>query len=82
MLKFIKNIFRPSKHLKSLDSKNAEYRSGWDEFLRNEPKPNGIVCPDCGEELLDTNPFSTITTNPPQKHIHCPKCGYSGYRIC
>jgi DNA-directed RNA polymerase subunit RPC12/RpoP len=47
----------------------------------NEPKSNGIACPKCGNELMDTNPMMTLTSYPAQKNIHCPKCGYTGYRI-
>lgn len=47
----------------------------------NEPSPNGIACPDCGKELMDTNPYLTLTSNPPKKNVHCPACKYIGYRI-
>ncbi len=46
-----------------------------------EPHPNGIKCPQCGNELWDTNPMIVLTSNPPQKNIHCPKCGYKGYAL-
>lgn len=45
------------------------------------PQPNGIACPQCGTELLDSNPKILLTTNPPRKNIHCPKCGYNVLRI-
>ena len=69
------------KKLKSLDEHNSEAwvaQTGW---FSNEPKPNGIACPNCGEELMDTNPMSTLTSYPAQKNVHCPKCEYKGYRI-
>jgi hypothetical protein len=47
----------------------------------NLPRPNGIACPECGEELLDSNPNMTLTSNPAKKSIHCSKCKYNGYRI-
>lgn len=47
----------------------------------NEPKPNGIACPKCGEELMDSSPMTTLTSYPAQKYIHCPKCDYVGFRI-
>jgi DNA-directed RNA polymerase subunit RPC12/RpoP len=47
----------------------------------NEPKSNGIACPKCGNELMDTNPMMTLTSHPAQKNVHCPKCEYTGYRI-
>lgn len=45
------------------------------------PRPNGIACPECGHELLDSQPLITFTSNPPQKNIHCPECDYIGFRI-
>jgi ribosomal protein S27AE len=46
-----------------------------------QPTPNGIACPQCGREMLDSQPGVTLTSNPPQKNVHCPKCGYAGYRV-
>jgi hypothetical protein len=67
--------------LVSLDEHNSEAwdtRTGW---FSNEPKPNGIECPECGEELMDTNPNETLISYPAKKNVHCPKCEYRGYRI-
>jgi len=47
----------------------------------NEPTPNGIACPDCGKELQDSNPMMVLASNPPQKAINCPSCGYHGFRL-
>lgn len=47
----------------------------------NEPRPNGIACPECGEEMMDSDPMSTLTSDPPQKNVHCPGCNYHGYRL-
>jgi len=46
----------------------------------NEPILNGIACPECGEELLDSYPMIILTSLPARKNIHCPKCNYKGYR--
>jgi len=40
-----------------------------------------INCPKCKEELWDSASMCTLTSNPPQKNVHCPKCGYRGYRL-
>ena len=48
---------------------------------RNKPKPNGIACPKCGEEMMDSNPSVSLASNPPQKNIHCPKCNYKDFRV-
>ena len=56
-----------------------------DEFttreLMNEAHPNGIECPKCKAELWDSSPMLTLTSNPPQKNIHCPQCHYVCYRL-
>lgn len=69
-----------NKRLNSLDSFNASRRA-LHETDWNRPSPNGIACPDCGAELLDTAPMVTLTSNPPQKQTKCSKCSYVGYRI-
>ena len=46
-----------------------------------KPHPNGIECPKCKKELHDSAPTVTLTSNPPQKNVHCPACGYRGFRI-
>jgi hypothetical protein len=47
----------------------------------SDPKPNGLGCPNCSNELFDTNPDQTLMSYPPQKRIHCEGCGHTGYRI-
>jgi len=65
--------------MKSLEKHNKEHRNSYS--IINKPCPNGIECPKCKKELLDTEPINILTSNPPQNHVHCPACGYSGYRI-
>lgn len=48
----------------------------------DSPTLNGIDCPKCGEELLDSSPMTTLTSCPPQKNVNCSKCDYVGYRVC
>jgi transcription elongation factor Elf1 len=67
-----------AKKLQSLSEFNQEVSDFWTRS-NTYPKPNGIACPNCGEELFDTN-SSVLTSNPLQKNIHCGKCGYRGYR--
>jgi len=50
-------------------------------YQSNNPQPNGIKCPKCGEELMDTYPNMILTSDPPQKNVHCPKCDHKGYRF-
>ena len=55
----------------------------WEEKRRherahaNDPRPNGIACPTpgCGGELWDSTPGVVLLSSPPQKQVHCPKCG-------
>ena len=74
-------IIEMKKKLKSLDEHNSNSWSNYSSMFENSPKPNGIACPKCGEELMDSQPMVTLTFNPPKKDIHCPSCGYVGYRI-
>jgi DNA-directed RNA polymerase subunit RPC12/RpoP len=69
------------KKLKSLDEHNSIAWSNQSSMFDNSPKPNGIACPNCGEELMDSHPMITLTSHPAQKNIHCPSCDYRGYRI-
>jgi len=47
----------------------------------NEPHPIGIECPKCQKELWDSDPMSVLASFPPKKDVHCPACGYHGYRM-
>jgi len=67
--------------LVSLDEHNSNAWSTQTGWFSNEPKPNGIACSECGEELMDSNPNTTLTSYPAQKNVHCSKCGTKGYRI-
>lgn len=68
--------------LKKLEEHNSEARKFHLQMNGNDPTPNGIECPNCQHELLDSNPMMTLTSFPPQKNIHCSNCGYKGYRVC
>jgi hypothetical protein len=68
------------KNLKTLDEHNVLALKSYGDWNMSKPQRNGIGCPKCGEELLDSNPMLTLTSNPPQKKVHCD-CGYSGYRL-
>jgi uncharacterized protein with PIN domain len=68
--------------MKTLEEHNTERIKQFTKSTsHNKTHPNGIVCPKCGDELLDTNPMMMLTSSPPQKDVHCPVCGYCGYRI-
>jgi len=69
------------KKLKSLDDHNSTARDWNSSLFGNTPVPNGIACPKCGEELMDSQPMVTLTSFPAQKTVHCTSCDYRGYRI-
>lgn len=47
----------------------------------SEPRLNGIACPECGAELMDSSPARLLPSIPPKKDIHCPECDYVGFRV-
>ena len=71
------------KKLISLDQHNTTNSTFHWGMTGQKPVPNGIACPKCGEELLDTQPNVTLTSMPPKKNVGCSseKCDYTGYRI-
>ena len=67
--------------MKSLDAFNRERMCSHTTTDMNKPIKNGIACPECDAELMDTTPSMTLCSDPPQKNINCSKCKYVGYRI-
>jgi hypothetical protein len=70
------------KKLKTLEENNAlAFSSTRVNFT--VPILNGIACPKCGSELLDSQPNVILTSNPAQKNTKCSseKCDYIGYRF-
>ena len=65
--------------LKTLGEHNDARRAFYARIA--QPHGNGVACPMCGKELWDSDPKMMLTTNPPQKNVHCPACGYRGYRL-
>lgn len=49
---------------------------------RKEGKqPNGIACPLCGRQLVDTDPGMLMLSSPPQTRIECLHCKWGGARV-
>lgn len=69
------------KKLHSLKEYNKEKANIYKNI--NDPRLNGIACPECGNELYDDKPNETLTTLPPKKSVKCfnTDCDYKGYRI-
>ena len=73
---------RPKKGLVSLREHDAARTEQFEALIGlDDPTPNGIECPQCQTELLDTNPLDVIPSVPPRRHIHCPKCGFHWMRV-
>lgn len=43
----------------------------------------GVLCPNCFEpqELVLTHPGTILCSMPAQMNVHCPVCGYHGYKV-
>jgi hypothetical protein len=63
------------KNLNEHNSLRAVY------YNTEEKVRNGIACPECGSELIDSQPMMTLTSYPPQKSTSCENCDYTGYRL-
>ena len=52
------------------------------EYLKSigYPKPNGIACPKCEHELVDST-GETLLSCPAQTWVHCPACGHKDLRV-
>ena len=71
---------KKSKTLSRYNNITSTFNIG---LIFQSPVPNGIACPKCGKELLDTQPNVTLTSMPLKKNIGCSNenCDYVGYRI-
>lgn len=68
--------------MKTMEEHNAErLEAHRNRMAERQPHPNGIECPKCKAELWDSAPMCLLTSNPPQKNVHCPACGYIGFRL-
>ena len=69
------------KKLKSLSEHNSQkMNDNWDLYSNN-PVPNGISCPVCEKEMVDSSPMMVLASIPPKKAVGCPSCKYTDYRI-
>lgn len=51
------------------------------QHLDTRPRPNGIACPTCGEELVDPTLHIILAGLPATVKVSCPNCNYYGYRL-
>ena len=68
------------KNLKSLAQANQERMAVYAE--PQYPRPNGIACPQCGNEMGDSDNL-LLMSNPPQQRIEClnKDCNFITYRV-
>lgn len=67
------------RKLVSLKDHNRSRQESWAQH-HGYPRRNGIACPNCGEEMMDTDAYHLLTC-PPQRHVNCPACDYKGLRL-
>lgn len=63
--------------MKTLDEYNAQIRALHEMLAK---KGADVACPKCGAEMI----YSTQTvaaSNPPKRHVVCPKCKHSGFKL-
>lgn len=72
---------KTERKLVSLDEWNRERKEAYKKSHSQEPRRNGIACPNCSKELCDSNPSLMMTSLPPQKAVHCEACDFKGNRI-
>jgi DNA-directed RNA polymerase subunit RPC12/RpoP len=65
--------------MKTLDQHNKETLDYMYEHNKPYPRKNGLACPKCGSELMDTDGY-VYASSPPQRGVNCSKCDYRGYR--
>ncbi len=81
--RYVGQTFKLGANLESLDGFN-ERRQREHDYARLKQagiRKNGIACPECGSELIDSNPDMTLTSSPPKKSVHCGSCSFMGYRL-
>lgn len=71
------------KKLVSLKQFNENQCQNYLAYGDTKCLPNGIACPKCGLELVDTDRSRQLASYPPQYNIHCENkdCNYHGYRL-
>lgn len=62
----------------SLEENNGR---AYSSYPSNKPQLNGVACPKCGSELVDSHPNITLTSFPAKKNTACTNCDYIGFRF-
>lgn len=68
--------------MKTLNDHNSEklkcYAKLDDNEKPNTGVPNGIACPECGKQMLDTKTMAR--SYPPKRKVFCPACNYRDWK--
>jgi hypothetical protein len=64
--------------MKTLNEYNKDRRTEI-KLAQQTPKKAGVLC-ECGTELVYSSE-SVLTSLPPQMSVHCPSCGFRGYKV-
>ena len=63
------------EYLKKLELKSIEEHNK-SRFTFLDRIGTGVACPNCGKELIESQPGVILTSYPPQKLVHCESCDY------
>jgi len=66
----------PKKGLKSLEEHN---KKTFEAYAAANNLFSGFACPNCGEELIYSNPNLSLGVYPPKKAVHCTKCDHKDF---
>jgi len=58
---------------------NAAHAAAY-RWVTKYPRPNGLACPVCGQELSDET-AAVLLSDPPHKQVVCGHCGFHGTRV-
>ncbi len=64
------------EYLRKLELKSIEEHNRDRLFTILDRIGTGVQCPNCGKELIETQPGVILTSNPPKKLVHCESCDY------
>jgi hypothetical protein len=67
--------------MKDLISLEEHNKAVQEQIFTPYPKPNGIACPICQNELLDINNNVQLYSCPAQVHVKCSVCDWVGTRF-
>jgi transposase len=70
-----------SDELTPLEEYNRRQTRKYYDRTRKRYDPNGLACPDCGNELVDIDKNVQLMSSPPKIKVKCLNCDFVGFRI-